>query len=392
MGCTSFALGLYGLRSYVGQNLELVAMSASYTVEAALVFDDRTAATESIAWLGRHHKVASARVITEHGHTFAVWHRPAHHADALGQQLLHALIAQPVRNPVMHDGRQIGVVEIVGVGDDLLRYLTFSVGMATGCFVLSAAFAHVYARRSGRAIEAPLARLAATADAVRNQRLFFKRVAPADIRELDQLGTDFNALLDELEAWQHQVQHETASLSHQAQHDPLTGLLNRAGFDLRLQAVLDAARTSGGQAALLFLDGNGFKAINDRHGHDVGDFVLRSVADRLRAVIRDTDAVARLGGDEFAVLLGPLPDAARAASRARSVAEHIAEALDPPLHAATGVRIPVSLAIGIALYPADGATPAALLKAADAAMYLAKRQGSRHRFASAPADLPPAAS
>ena len=364
-------MGLYGLRAYTAQNLELVARSASYTVEAALVFDDRSAASESITWLAQHHKIASARVLDAQGREFAVWRRSPHQIDALGQQLLRQLIAQPIRSTVMHDGLAVGTIEIEGMGDDLMRYLTFSVGMAVGCFVLSAAFAHAYARRSGRAIVAPLARLAATADAVRNQRLFFKRVEAADILELDQLGTDFNALLDELEAWQSQVQRETESLSRQAQHDPLTGLLNRAGFDQRLASVLAAAQAQNEQAALLFLDGNGFKGINDRYGHGVGDQMLRAVADRLRMVVRDSDAVARVGGDEFAVLLGPLHDALHAGV----VAGHIADAFRTPLALTGAPPLSITLAVGIATYPTDGSNPATLLKAADAAMYVAKRQG-----------------
>ena len=224
------------------------------------------------------------------------------------------------------------------------------------------------------------ARLRALADgfsvahAARRERRFDRRVPEAAIAELNELGNDFNALLDELEVWHSHLQSENQTLAHQASHDSLTGLPNRAFFEGRLsRSVRNAARQQD-HLALLFLDSDHFKQINDTLGHAVGDEVLISVAERVRAQLREQDLVARLGGDEFAVLLTPL--------HSREDAEHIAEkivaSMKLPVQLDSGRSIATSLSVGIAYYPDDGADPASLLNAADAAMYQAKRERRGH--------------
>ena len=174
--------------------------------------------------------------------------------------------------------------------------------------------------------------------------------------------------------WHSHLQSENQTLAHQASHDSLTGLPNRAFFEGRLsRSVRNAARQQD-HLALLFLDSDHFKQINDTLGHAVGDEVLISVAERVRAQLREQDLVARLGGDEFAVLLTPL--------HTRKDAEHIAEkivaSMKLPVQLDSGRSISTSLSVGIAYYPDDGADPASLLNAADAAMYQAKRKRRGH--------------
>ncbi|MEZ0198792.1 diguanylate cyclase, partial [Pseudomonas qingdaonensis] len=171
------------------------------------------------------------------------------------------------------------------------------------CTVLSALAAQYLSRRLLSDITRPLRGLASVAHAARRERSFDRRVPEAPIAELNELGNDFNALLDELEVWHSHLQSENQTLAHQASHDSLTGLPNRAFFEGRLsRSVRNAARQQD-HLALLFLDSDHFKQINDTLGHAVGDEVLISVAERVRAQLREHDLVARLGGDEFAVLL-----------------------------------------------------------------------------------------
>ena len=155
------------------------------------------------------------------------------------------------------------------------------------------------------------------AHAARSERDFDRRVPPARIAELDSLGSDFNALLGEMEAWQSHLQSENETLAHQANHDSLTGLPNRAFFEGRLIRALRSAAKVNEQVAVLFLDSDRFKDINDNFGHAAGDAVLVAVADRVRAQLRDDDLVARLGGDEFAILLAPLHKVEDAAAHRR---------------------------------------------------------------------------
>lgn len=161
---------------------------------------------------------------------------------------------------------------------------------------------------------------------------------------------------------------------HMAQHDALTGLPNRALLADRLEQSLTQARRHGHRVAVMFLDLDRFKAINDSLGHEVGDELLKEIARRLRGVVRAADTVGRLGGDEFVVVLHETQDAAAAAH----VAEKIIAAFVPPVRVGPH-ELRASTSIGIALYPEDGDTAPALLKCADAAMYHAKN-GGRDRF------------
>jgi diguanylate cyclase (GGDEF)-like protein/PAS domain S-box-containing protein len=155
-----------------------------------------------------------------------------------------------------------------------------------------------------------------------------------------------------------------------AYHDTLTGLPNRLLFHDRLQVAVAQAHRAGGHLALLFLDLDRFKVINDSLGHGLGDRLLQEVGLRLRGSLREGDTVSRLGGDEFTLLL---PGIGRAVDAAK-VAEKILETLREPIRV-EGHDLFVTASIGIALYPEDGAGAEALVKNADTAMYRAKEQG-----------------
>ncbi|MBC9252478.1 diguanylate cyclase [Pseudomonas alcaligenes] len=166
------------------------------------------------------------------------------------------------------------------------------------------------------------------------------------------------------------LKHAQARLDYQAHHDPLTGLPNRLLFESRLNAALTDARTDDRQGAVLFLDLDRFKHINDSLGHPVGDLLLKSIAERLREQLRDIDTVARLGGDEFIVLLPGLHQP-RDAER---VATKLLACFSPPFQADSHEFF-ISASIGISLFPEDGNDVATLVKNADAAMYSSKAKG-----------------
>ncbi|MBK8597430.1 MAG: EAL domain-containing protein [Holophagales bacterium] len=159
-------------------------------------------------------------------------------------------------------------------------------------------------------------------------------------------------------------------LDHLAHHDALTGLPNRLLFHDRFQQAIARARRAHHPLALLFLDLDRFKNVNDSLGHETGDELLTAVGLRLRECVRDSDTVARLGGDEFAVLLDGPTDAAHAATVARKTLGTLGRTLTLDQH-----EVFVGASIGIAVYPDDGGTTDDLLKHADAAMYLAKERG-----------------
>ncbi len=166
-------------------------------------------------------------------------------------------------------------------------------------------------------------------------------------------------------------------IQRMAHHDSLTGLPNRLLFDDRLDQAVSLAKRDARQFALLYLDLDNFKPVNDSLGHTAGDELLKSAAERIRRQVRESDTVARVGGDEFTVIL---PDIARR-EEAETVARKIIAAVAAPFQLGSqGQCIAIGTSIGIALYPTDGRDADALVKAADAAMYNAKQAGSSFRF------------
>lgn len=162
-------------------------------------------------------------------------------------------------------------------------------------------------------------------------------------------------------------------LLEMAYRDPLTGLGNRKAFDEQLGQALLRAGSGGSELALLYLDLDRFKEVNDRFGHDVGDALLKTVAERVRSTLRQPDKAYRLGGDEFAVLLEDSQE-----NNPQRLAERLLAALVQPL-ALNGERIDfVTPSIGIALYPLHAGDAEGLVRAADSAMYQAKRQRNRY--------------
>ncbi len=159
-------------------------------------------------------------------------------------------------------------------------------------------------------------------------------------------------------------------------HDTLTGLFNRRSLNERLEHAIATAERQKGRLALLFLDLDRFKYVNDSLGHDKGDELLKQVAARLRSVVRESDSVARLGGDEFVVLLENLHDLEDVAE----IATKICTALAHPFQLARST-VKVSASVGVGVFPEDGVNASVLMKNADLAMYEAKHQGRNgHQF------------
>lgn len=178
---------------------------------------------------------------------------------------------------------------------------------------------------------------------------------------------------------------ELAQYSRQQQelalHDPLTDLPNRRLLEDRIGHTLQHSARVRGKSAILYLDLDGFKAINDTYGHGYGDDILKLVAERLVSASRKEDTVARIGGDEFVIVLGNLAGKGDAHEPAAKLIEVISEP-----YFINDLTLRLSTSIGISIYPDDATTVEALLSAADAALYEAKRAG-KNRYCCAPHDM-----
>src|SRR5690606_19209983 len=151
----------------------------------------------------------------------------------------------------------------------------------------------------------------------------------------------------------------------------LTGLSNRQAADSALQALITQTPVGGEAFAVMLIDLDRFKHINDTFGHDAGDKVLIAVAERLRSLVRESDAVARMGGDEFFIIL----NSAGNIGMVTRIAQKILDAQQAPIEVQANVFEKIGMSIGIALYPDHGDNPLSLRKHADQAMYAVKRRG-----------------
>lgn len=169
---------------------------------------------------------------------------------------------------------------------------------------------------------------------------------------------------------------ERNMFAFKASHDPLTGLGNRAEFDTRLKMSIETAWHSSYPLALVYIDLDGFKPINDTLGHHAGDIVLTTVSDRLSKLVRGTDMVARLGGDEFAIILQGIGDN----QKIEPILQKVLTSISREINLDDGQTVSVRGSLGVAYYPEDAETPDRLCRYADMAMYLAKEKKNTWRF------------
>lgn len=362
-------VGYHYLHEQTLGHLQNLAQITAIESQPALIFGDDAASEEVLHAIPTTEGVTRAELFDAQGKLRA--HLVNTPTGFLGQ-LAVRMNGEEVRASVIADRRRIGEVRLQG-GQEPLLHAFFGLIVADVLVVTCIGLLSiVVSRRNTRRIARPLTQLRALMQQATEQQDFTQRAPPADIAEVDDLRVQFNGLLDEIVQRDQALRANNQVLRRLAFHDPLTGLPNRAMFEPALRATLSECGASGSKAALLYLDIDKFKAINDTFGHDVGDQLLMTIADRLRVWLPEGAMAARLGGDEFVVLISPLINWSERSEPATVKLIHALRAtLERPLRANTCVIHP-GVSIGVAVYPDSAASADALLQSADKSMYQMK--------------------
>jgi len=362
-------VGYHYLHQQTIAHLNNLAQITAIESQPALIFHDDAAAEEVLRAIPAEEGVTRAELFDAQGKLKArVVTAPSGPIGTLASYFDGAEVSANV----IADQRSVGQVRLKGGEGPLLHaflgLIIADILVVTCIGILS----FVVSRRNTSRIAQPLTQLRALMQQATEQQDFTQRAPAADIAEVDDLRVQFNGLLDEIVQRDQALRANNQVLRRLAFHDPLTGLPNRAMFEPALAATLGECASNGARAALLYLDIDSFKSINDTFGHDVGDQLLNTIADRLRVWLPEGAMAARLGGDEFVLLIAPLHDAAdRGEAGTIKMIHALRATLERPLRVKDCVIYP-GVSIGVAVYPDTATSAEALLQSSDKSMYQMK--------------------
>jgi diguanylate cyclase (GGDEF)-like protein len=360
-------------RTLLQNSLSTLADVVGQNSTAALNFDDSKAAVEILEALRAEPPVVSACLYDLSEHLFAQYQRQGGSQNCPSDlaEISRTNSAYPtVIRPVIRRGELVGTLLLRSDSQDLERRRERLLLVSSFMAVLALIVGGVSGALLQRKISQPIFEMASAMDEVAMGEDYSVRVLPSGTDEIVHLGKGFNAMLCELERREDAQRNAEAKLQFQAFNDALTGLPNRRLFSDRLSQLLAAARRDSSIVALLYLDLDGFKLVNDSLGHSIGDALLVQVATRLQSRVRQSDTLARLGGDEFTVVLANLHNKNEAAL----VAKGLLDALAPPF-LIEGHQLTIGASIGISLFPQNAKDATTLTQQADNAMYASKRDG-----------------
>lgn len=364
-------------RSLLHSRLSSLADVVGQNATAALNFNDRTAAVEVLEGLRAEPPIDSACLYDVTGELFAHYERQdGPWKCPLDLKRVPAIDRMyfSVTRPVLRHNELVGTLFLSSNLQDVHKRQKLLLRVASFLLLLALVVGGVSASLLQRKISKPVSELVHAMHKVTVEQNFDIRVAVLGRDEIAQLGIGFNAMLSELQRREDAKKNAEAKLQFQALNDALTGLPNRRLFSDRLSQVLALARREQRMVALLYIDLDGFKLVNDSLGHSLGDSLLVQVAARWQLRVRQADTLARLGGDEFTVILGGLHAKEDAAAVAKSLLDVLATPFLIDDH-----QLTIGASIGISIFPEDGSDADNLLQQADSAMYAAKRDG-KNRF------------
>lgn len=272
--------------------------------------------------------------------------------------------------PISHESVQLGHLVVVASLYDF--YIRMFINSLYIILILLFAFALTYKLRQifSESILQPISQLDAITSEIINTKNMLHDIPSFNDDEIGDLARNFKHMISELNLYHAQLKKQKNVLSFQATHDPLTELPNRALFNDRLEQSIYKAKRQNEKFALLFIDLDQFKEVNDTFGHGYGDKLLQKVAKRLQSVIREEDTLARLGGDEFTIIMSNF----HGDFSPSILAQKILDILQLPI-IMNEDQSHISCSIGISVYPQDATEAADLIKHADIAMYRSKLAG-----------------
>ncbi|MDH3514358.1 MAG: EAL domain-containing protein [Gammaproteobacteria bacterium] len=375
--------GFFSGRTAMLEDMRAQASMIAANSTAAVVFNDPHAATEILSALRASTAVKQATLFTSDRMPFAWYHRNAEGAGPAtfppknenGHDFDVAYL--DISQKVVLDNRQVGMLSLRADMSPLYQRLLWY-GLTVCLMALVALTAgYMLLNRLQRAITMPIARLVEITRRISDRRDYSIRTPVESTDEIGGLARSFNEMLTQIQTRDIELAHELTErkraevqLDRLAKYDLVTGLPNRYFFNERLLQALSKSKKSGESVALMFLDLDNFKNVNDTLGHHIGDIMLHNVALRLQSVLHPGDVMCRVGGDEFAVILENLATPSAAAL----VAEKCVQAFTDPIHFDDN-EIYVSVSVGISVSPQDTSDSHELLKNADTAMYYAKAKG-----------------
>ncbi len=408
------------IRRQMVEDLTTLAEIAGANSAAAVVFGDRRAAQETLGFFRNQPHIQMAAIFGVDGKVLGKYTRPDFAKIGLprlpeGDDVIIWREHIDLFRSIVLDGEPVGTVYLRSDMQKVRSLLKWYAGVAMLVLGVSLLVAFALSVALQHAVTGPILDLAAVARLISGEKNYAIRAEKSGRDEIGDLIDGFNEMLAEIQARDDELEKhrrhleemvalrtgelealnsklkaakENAELaaermSYQAYHDALTGLPNRALLNDRLIVALAHALREKRKLALMFLDLDRFKVINDSLGHAVGDILLRKVAARLLRCVRQEDTVARLGGDEFMILLASI----QRASDAGHVAQKIIDSLAVPIECHSH-ELHVTTSIGISIYPDDGGESGVLMRNADTSMYRAKERGrNNYQFWSAELDI-----
>ncbi len=349
-------------------------------VAAKMTFGGNRAVTESLAALKADSSIKQVFVLNEQDQVIAYYNQNTDLAPNELQQRLKSLrskirqqfidLSPGMESPVIRNGIRLGTILIEQNDHIIIKKISDTTGISAVILLFALGLSYLLAGRFQRIVTEPVTVMATIMREVSYTKDYSKRVPSFNTDEIDQLAKCFNEMLSEIEQRDEDLLDRQKQLHHMANFDSLTGLPNRVLFNDRLEQALRHAARTGEKLAVLFIDLDDFKMVNDAYGHRTGDQLLLETTTRLAAITRTGDTLARLGGDEFTIILQDVKTAGNALLVANKHIENLFHH-----YLIDNRQLFVSASIGVAIYPEHGTTMESLVKNADAAMYQAKEKG-----------------